>query len=177
MPVRKTYFAFQILIATFLLLCCNEKKEKKEKKFEDYPLDIQIEARRKTDSLLQATTKNALFDTAGLYLSPVKVIKARLVKKEYSNYRDISLSYKNVSGKVIEGIRFRWYGENAFGEPADLGSSGLYNEGFGSGFSDERLMPGRTSSGEWSILSIDAKKIVLAWPYEVAFKDGTKWKL
>jgi len=166
-----------LIISVFSLLTFCTSKPKKEKKLEDYPLDVQIEARRRTDSVIKASTKKALFDTAGLYLSPVKVIQARLVKKEYSNYRDISLTYKNVSGKAIEGIRFRWYGENTFGEPADLGSSGLYNEGFGSGFTDETLKPGKTSSGEWAILSRDAKKIVLAWPYEVVFKDGTKWKL
>ena len=116
----------------------------------------------------------AMYDTAGLYLAPVKVLKARFVNKEYSNYKDISLSYKNVSAKKIAGIKFKWYGINAFNEPADMG--GL-REGWGSGFSDVGLRPGGTDYGTWSILSKDGKKVLIAYPYEVAFEDGTKWEL
>ena len=116
----------------------------------------------------------AKYDTAGLYLAPVKVLSAKFVTKEYSNYKDISLGWKNVSGKKISAIKFKWYGINAFNEPADMG--GLM-EGWGSGFSDDGLRAGGTDYGTWSILSKDGKKVLIAYPYEVAFDDGTKWEL
>lgn len=116
----------------------------------------------------------AKYDTGGLYLAPVKVTSARFVTKEYSNYKDIALRYKNVSDKMVTAIRFKWYGENAFSEPADMG--GL-SEGWGGGFTDDPLKPGSSDYGQWSILSKDGKKILIAYPYEVVFKDGTKWKL
>ena len=116
----------------------------------------------------------AKYDTGGLYLAPVKVLSAKFTSKEYSNYKDVSLSYKNISTKKITAIRFKWYGENAFHEPADMGT--LQN-GWGGGFSDDALRAGAKENGTWSILSKYGKKILIAYPYEVAFEDGTKWGL
>jgi hypothetical protein len=48
--------------------------------------------------------------------------------------------------------------------------------GFGKGSTDRTLRAGKTSSGEWQALSRDLKKIIIAWPMEVVFEDGTKWK-
>ena len=127
------------------------------------------------DSLTNKMTHDAMFDTAGLYLAPIKVTKAYLYEKEYSNYRDISVTYKNVSSKKIDAVRLRWYGVNAFGDPADMGTS--FQQGFGGGFDDDPLGPGKSRTASWSILSRDGKKVVLAWPIEVVFTDGTKWKL
>ena len=62
----------------------------------------------------------------------------------------------------------------SFNEPADMG--GL-RDGWGGGFTDDGLRPGSTSYGEWSIFSKDGKKVLIAYPYEVAFDDGTKWEL
>lgn len=130
---------------------------------------------RRSDSMTQAVIKDALFDTAGISQAPVKVLSAKLVTQEYSNSKDIRLTWKNVSGKKVAAIRFKWYGLNAFGEPADMGGSAVI-KGIGGGFADRSLAPGKTDSGEWSIMSKDGKKVVMAWPYEVAFEDGTKWK-
>ena len=107
--------------------------------------------------------------------TPIKVLSARFVGREYSNYKDITLRYKNVSNRRVSAIRFKWYGENAFNEPADVG--GVFNNGWGGGFDDEGLGVGNTTSSNWSILSKDGKKILIAYPYEVAFTDGTKWEL
>ena len=126
------------------------------------------------DSMLTAMKNEQLSkDTATTENCPVKVLSARPVEKEYSSYKDISLTYKNGSGKNIAAIKFKWYGINAFGDPADMGS---LSDGLGGGFSDTRLKAGRTDTNEWSILSKDLKKVVKAWAYEVAFEDGTKWK-
>lgn len=101
-------------------------------------------------------------------------IRAKFITKEYSNYKDIASRYKNVSNKIITAIRFKWYGENAFNEPVDMGA---LNEGWGSGFTDDALRPGVSDYSQWSVLSRDGKKVLIAYPYEVAFKDGTKWEL
>jgi hypothetical protein len=50
-------------------------------------------------------------------------------------------------------------------------------KGWGAGFTDSELGIGTTTYGTWEILSKDGKKILIAYPYEVAFTDGTKWEL
>lgn len=119
--------------------------------------------------------KGAKYDTGGLYLSPIKVLSAKFVSREYSSYKDVSLRFKNVSSKRVSAIKFKWFGQNAFNEPADAGSPIL--KGWGSGFTDTELGIGTTTYGTWEILSNDGKKILIAYPYEVAFTDGTKWEL
>jgi hypothetical protein len=179
---------FQFLLLTSLFLSCsNETEFKKENhsmgitKSENYSqetsdFEIKIRAKKITDSLISSATKSALFDTAGLHTSPVKVIKSYLYEEEYSNYKNISLTYKNKSKRKIEAIKFSWYGEDAFGEPADMGSYGI-TEGFGGGFTDDALGVGQVRTSSWEILSSRAKKIILAWPIEVIFSDGTKWDI
>jgi hypothetical protein len=172
----------QILVAclSLFIMSCEQAKPKFElqKKME---LDSFSRAKYGESSdehvqkMVNATIAKAMFDTVGLSKAPVKVLKSKVVKQEYSSYRNIYLQYKNVSGKTIAGIKFKWYGTNAFNEPADLGST--FAEGFGVGFTDESLKPGRSESATWDVLSRDAKKIKLAWPIEVSFADGTNWKL
>ena len=163
------------IIAVLILLfaCTNKKKQKATIEKED-PI-IELKAKLYADSLIKASYKNALFDTVGLSLAPVRVLSSKLFREEYATSKSIRLSYKNVSGKRINGIKFRWYGLNVFGEPADMGTS--LTQGFGQGFTDDPLGPGKSTSGIWSIYSRDGNKVVLAWPYEVAFADGTKWEL
>lgn len=117
--------------------------------------------------------RTLMYDTAGLHLAPVKVLSAKFISKEYSSYKDIALRYKNVSSKTITAIRFRWFGKNAFDEPADV--SGY--DGWGGGYTDDILRPGTSDYSEWSISSRDGKKVVIAFAYEVVFEDGTKWVL
>jgi hypothetical protein len=106
--------------------------------------------------------------------TPVKVISAKPIEKEHSNYKDIHLVWENVSKKTISAIRFKWAGTNAFGEPAEVG---VMSQGVGGGFSDDKLKPGKSQDGTWNILSRDLKKVTKAWAYEVVFEDGTKWKV
>lgn len=155
----------------FLILSCKSPTEKYKDDLQD--TKIRIMAEHMTDSIIKNIQSNSLFaDTIGVESAPVKVLRARPVTKEYSNYKDISLTYKNVSGKTISAIRFKWHGINSFGEPADLKIDG----GFGSGFSDTRLRAGKSETSEWSQLSRDLKTVTKAWAYEVVFEDGTKWK-
>jgi|GEM_PF-1811269 len=136
-----------------------------------------VEKPRKTvDQIIHEVVVDVMMDTAGLHLAPIKVTSASLYKGQYSSYKNIRLSYKNVSDKRIEAIKFKWYGIDAFGEPADMGSSSFV-VGFGGGLTNDPLNAGKSTSGSWSIMSKSAKKVVLAWPYEVAFSDGGVWKL
>lgn len=158
-----------LVTVAFILFSCKEKKDK------EYSPEVKLEAKRLADSLVNNIYKNVSFDTVGVAEAPVKVLSARLFKEEYSNYKSISLTYKNVSGKRIEAMKFKWYGEDAFGDPADMGSAGL-TAGFGGGFDDNPIGPGQTRTSTWSIYSSRGKKVVKAWPYEVKFSDGNSWK-
>lgn len=162
-----------LFILMFTLCSCETGIKTKESTVTD--VLIQQKAKKYTDSIIADAKFNAAFDTVGLSKSPIKIISSKLIKSEYSSYRDIDLTYKNVSGKKIDAIRFSWYGINAFAEPADMGTSIL--PGFGGGVDDDPLLPGKTRTSSWNIMSRDGKKIVLAWPREVAFTDGTKWNI
>jgi hypothetical protein len=129
----------------------------------------------KDSTTVKTDDTNSSFDTAGVYLAPVKILEAKITKDDEINIRNIYLSFKNVSGKKITSIRFKWWGINAFGEPADMDLSS--DKGLGSGFIDDELGIGKISNATWQLWGQDAKKIIAAWPYEVAFDDGTKWSL
>lgn len=160
------------LLLLIPVLSCQQYPPSKQTSADSTTLVAAMDTEGKSDS--NDELEKVMFDTVGLSAAPVKIILAKLVKKEYSNYRDIRLSYQNVSDKTITAIRFQWYGTNAFGEPAEMGGSIV--RGFGGGFTDDILKAGRKDDGEWSISSRDAKKVELAWPTEVVFSDGTKWK-
>lgn len=161
-----------ILLVLVSLISCEQKKPKSQtEKLQD---EIRLkEIRDSIGEAFDARINEDLSDTDGIHKAPVQITKARFVEKDYSNYKDIQLTYKNVSGKDIDAIRFKWTGTNAFGEPADVGS--VYGD-VGGGFTDSRLRAGKTTSGTWSILSRDGKKVTKAWAYEVVFSDGTKWE-
>ena len=120
------------------------------------------------------TIKATLFDTIGLSLAPIKILKNKLIEKKYSNYKDVCLTYINVSNKTISAIKFSWYGVTALSEPAEMGNSVI--KGFGKGVDDNTLRVGKSKTGTWIVSSRNAKNILLAWPTEVVFNDGTKWK-
>jgi hypothetical protein len=166
------------LLMAIVVISCKQSADKSDTASDVEDLELKIKGEAFADSVVRAITKANLFDTLGVAAGPIRILSSRIVEKEYSTYKDISLTYKNVSDKKIEAIRFRWYGENVFGEPADMGTSiGLKgSEGFGAGFVDDPLGPQKTRTSEWSINSRDAKKVVKVWPYEIVFSDGSKWK-
>lgn len=137
---------------------------------------VSLEARAQADSIGQTNNKKAPFDTTDLYKAPVKVISAELFNDRVSNYKSIKLVFKNVSDKRIESIRFQWYGENATGDLADVDSSTII-AGFGVGFEDDPLLPGKIRTCNWSILNNQGKKVILSWPCHVVFSDGSKWEM
>jgi hypothetical protein len=166
-----------VVIVFILFFSCKnnpfESKAERQARETDEFIDS-MEMDRKVDSMVKETMASVyrnVADSAGSWRSPVIVKKARFVEREYSNYKDVRLTYKNVSGKRIDAIKFKWYGLDAFGEAADAGGI----NGLGGGFDDDPLSPGQTRTSTWPVLSRDGKKITSAFAYEIVFSDGTKW--
>lgn len=157
-----------LIIVALSIYSCKEKTESEK-------LTEEIFKQKYIDSLSNEIQQDAYSDSTGMHTSPVVVVASKIVDKEYSNYRDIYIKFKNISDKTIEGIKFEWYGVDAFGDPADMGNYML--EGWGSGLYDKILKPNKTVSGSYNIMSSDAKKIKMVRAYEVVFEDGSYWKL
>ena len=160
-----------VFCGLLFVFSCQSIEEKRTQQFNTDSL--KIESDKKIEKIIDSFKKQSLFDTIGDN-NPINVIKAEIVKNEYSNYKEIQITYKNISNQKIDAIKFRWYGVNAFGEPADMGSP--INEGFGNGFMDDGISKDKTNCDKFNILSRDAKKVVKAWAYEVVFSDGSKWE-
>lgn len=166
-----------ILFLLIPFIGCNEiiknyqDSQQKEKELKD---SIKKVVETKTEKFTTDLKKSMEFDTVGVSTAPIKIIKYKLVDREYSNYKDMVITCKNISSKPIEGIRFRWYGETVFGDPAHMGS--MIFDGFGTGESDEKLGIGKNQTLHWSMISRDAKKNIQTWPTEVVFSDGSKWQ-
>lgn len=173
----KKYFHFTAIVIS--LLSCQSEQDRNIAHVNAVIAEVdsataKLKIERMSDSIMHSATSRVWMDTVGTSDGPVLILERKFVIKEYSNYKDVFLRYKNVSGKKIEAIKFRWYGTDAFGDPADMGITS--EPGFGGGFTDDALSAGKSSNGKWSVMSMDGKKIVNAWAYEVVFSDGTKWK-
>lgn len=107
--------------------------------------------------------------------SPVRIVSIRLFKNEYSNFKNIRLTFKNTSEKNIQAIKFQWYTENALNEPSNLRS--FYQRGESGGLYMDVLKPDKTSTIIFEEFSSDAKRVVSVRAYEVFFSDGTKWQI
>lgn len=161
------------LLCLIILVVCSCGNEQ-SKEYNAAELKRISEIRDSLMTKIEAEVNEDVFlDTIGLYEAPVKVLSSKII--ESGRYRNIQLSFKNVSSKKIDAIKFRWKGEDAFGDLADMGNP--YAKGFGNGFDDSGLNINQTKTGEWSILSKNARKVILAWATEVVFSDGTKWEL
>jgi hypothetical protein len=77
----KLLFLLPLLSMAFV---CNNNQSGAVLSFAD-----SIAVRHAVDSTIKETQKNALFDTVGLLNAPIKVVKAKLVEREYSSYKDI----------------------------------------------------------------------------------------
>ena len=165
-----------LFFSTIVLISCQGKQETPLEKLQREVREDSIDrvVRKRTDSMVKSIKTNIYWDTANIAEAPIIVTSAKLSRGEYSSYKDVVLTFKNVSGKKVEAIRFRWYCLNAFGEPADM--SGLLEPGFGAGYTEDPLRPGKSDNATWDGVSRNAKKIVKAWATEAVFDDGTKWE-
>ncbi len=156
------------LLPIILLIVSCENNE--PKKLEEYSADEQIRIHEYTDSLINNLNEKIELDTTGQSNSPIQILKSKLVShNEYSDYKDIELTFKNTSRKKIIGIKFKWYCKNVFGDVADNGDS--------VGFTDKSIAPNKTMTLQWEMLSKNAKKISNVKVTEVVFEDETKWEL
>jgi hypothetical protein len=149
-------------VIILVLFSCNESKPK------------EVRSIKQIDSLLEIQKDNyvppkAEFkDTIGISQAPVKVIHVKLIKNEYTNSRSISITYKNVSEKNIDGIKFHWLTDGTWGKE-DIGLYSTIS-------TDELFKKGQIHTREWDIKSKNKNKC-MAWPTEVVFSDGSRWKL
>lgn len=112
-----------------------------------------------TTKLKDTTTSDLFNEFNKSRPDPIEIVRAQYVG------RTVKLTYKNVSGKKIDAIKFKWIGEDAFGDPET-----------GGGITDESLGDGKTTSATWATTTKTGKKIIKAWAFEIAFSDGTKWE-
>lgn len=119
--------------------------------------------------------KNDFLNNKNAKNSPVKIIAAQLSQTQYSNHKDIKLVFKNSEKKDIQAVKFEWYCENSFDEPAN--SRFFYGEGRSTGEITYLLKAGTTRSKIWEDFSTDANRVIKARAYYVVFTDGTKWQL
>lgn len=83
-------------------------------------------------------------DTTGVWKAPIIIYSKKVVKSESGSLENIQLKYKNTSSKNITAIKFRWKGVDAFGDPADMGTSRIA-EGYGAGYTDVELKLGKST--------------------------------
>lgn len=163
---------YHIAFLLFAASCTSPDIKTQKMGFDSTPSS---EAKKILDSLHSVRVKETIKPPTPQNLTnPIKIISAKIIQEEYSSYKSIRLSWKNISDKKINAVKFSWKGIDAFGDPAEMGSN--YIEGIGHGFSDDPLGAHKTTSGTWSIYSGNASKVTHAWAYEVVFADGTKWK-
>lgn len=154
------------LLSVFLFISCSDHVNNIVGK--DYLDSLNNEKRM--DSLVSDRMKEVfLSDTLLISEAPVQITSTKVT---FSG--GIKLKYKNVSDKTITAIKFAWYGIDGFYDPVDLGSNPI---GAGGGYTDETLSIGAYDESYWSTNSDKLKSIIKAWPIEVAFEDGSKWKI
>lgn len=167
---KKLLLFFSIL---FTLSNCNQTKQenkaivksKKHSKTNENSLD-------KKDSIFE---KKDVTKSANSRDLPIKIIKAILLKNDYSHHKDIKIIYKNTSKKTIKAIKLDWFCINAFEEPAS--GNYFYGEGNFKGSLTSTIKPGETKSEIWEDFSTDADKIIKVRAYYIVYNDGTKWEL
>ncbi|MFH6968530.1 hypothetical protein [Flavobacterium sp. FlaQc-28] len=168
--MKRTLLVFIILT---LISCTNKKSNKPETNTSKNNLIKPIEGEKEakpTDSI-----KDNFLKTQKNKNSPIKIISATLLKNQYSNHKDIKLTYKNITKKNIKAIKFEWYCENVFDEPAS--GQFFFVKGVTRKHTESLLKSRETESKIWEDFSTDANIIIAARAYYVVFSDGTKWQL
>jgi hypothetical protein len=126
-------------------------------------------------SISASENQKGIVDTFGLYKAPIKILSAKLVEKKNSEGKYLRLTYKNISSKALCSINFKLYGLNTAGKLADVKNSSFGIDGCG--YDIEMLKSEKILSEEQGLGKVDLKTLVLVWPIDVEFSDGTKWKL
>lgn len=170
--MKKKALTFIILILV-LISCTNKKKNQTEPIVQD---NNQIKnTTEKNEKEIIDSVKHNFLNIQKSKNSPVKVISSKLLKNQYSDHKDIQLTYKNTTRKNIKAIKFEWYCENVFDKPAS--GQFFFVKGISRGHTDILLKPKKLDSKIWEDFSTDAHTIIAARAYYVVFADGSKWEL
>jgi len=108
-------------------------------------------------------------------ISPIKIKEARLLKNQYSDHKDIKITFKNLGKKDIKAIKFEWFCVNSFEKPASgrfFFAEGRFTENI-----TYLIKSGRSKTEIWEDFSTDANKIIKIRAYYIVYTDGTKWGL
>lgn len=168
--MKKIIVTFIVII---LLSCTNKKSNKTTPIIQDdnhIKNTTEINEKEIIDSV-----KHNFLNTQKSKNSPVKIISFKLLKNQYSDHKDIQLTYKNTTRKNIKAIKFEWYCENVFDKPAS--GQFFFVKGISRGHTDILLEPRKTTSKIWEDFSTDAHTIIAARAYFVVYTDGTQWEL
>lgn len=157
---------FFISLSLFLFSCKSDEEKAKEQYIKD-SITIAV-MDRMADNMIERN-----FNNDEIKKAPVKIISCKYIQDSTSTSKHIEIFYKNVSNKNIVAVRFKWYGLNIYGEPADAGGM----DGFGGGSSEQHVKPNEEVGVTWDIYSRNGNTIKGCRPEVVIFEDGTKWSL
>jgi hypothetical protein len=101
--------------------------------------------------------------------SGVEILNVKFVNdNDYSDYKNIKITYKNNTGKNISAISFKWYDlKDVFDEDVES----TLSKG---GYDSDGLKKGRTTSGTWELKETKVKSGKV-YVDKIMFDDGSKW--
>lgn len=160
---------FSLLLITTIAACQTKPKEKKEETTDE--LITRLDRTRMVDSLVKEET--LLAASRGSEKSkdcPVKILKATVTHNSIGTPQ-ASISFKNTSTKVVDGIKVAILCYNNFDDPV-TDYSGMNRS---NGLMQDIVRPGKTSYNTWTLYSFETTSKIKPFVYEIHFKDGTKW--
>lgn len=160
----------KILLICILFLSCTNPKQKSK-------IYSEIKNHKALDNKTQKEVKIFKDSTENKSKESfcVKIVKATLHKNQYSNHKDIQITFKNSGKKKIKAIKFEWFCLNRFNKPANgkyFYGGGVFKENY-----TNLIRPGETKTEYWENFSTDADNITKIRVYYIAYTDGTKWEL
>lgn len=158
-----------LIILAVLLYSCDASSNKN--KLNEKQLK---EAQLKSAQIVDNSLAKLKDDSVKIANAPIKVTNFKIVKVEYSDYRNVQVTYKNVSDKTIEAIKFGIKGRTAFDKPAEF-TGGFNGKVYGN--IDEPIKPNKSNTVTFAVNSSDLKFIDYVRPYEIVYSDGEKFKL
>lgn len=166
---------YSIILFTLFLIIYGYSKIKSKNTEHKTPRYIEVNHQPEQLENKPVSLKDDFLNNKKANTSPVKIIESKLSRSQYSDHKDIKIVFKNSGKKDIQAIKFEWYCENSFDEPAN--GRYFYGEGKSTGEITYLLKAGQTRTKVWEDFSTDANEIIKARAYYIVFTDGTKWKL
>ncbi len=184
--MKHKFYAISIALAS--LYSCQQSQA----------LKVNTESVAKQTKTADIDSMKVLSDTTGLNNAPIKIFSTKLSSKvvdtvdqpadnlnhksHFGRFITIKVKYKNISSKRIIGARLIWLIIDKYGKPVPVGNSKLGNQmGYMGSLAEPEMdfsfAIGETRTDEWEYTSNSGQSIRLAYPQEVEFYDGAKWKI